>query len=460
MKKRIIAGTLGVLLSVQSHATDLMEIYEQALSSDPIFKQAYSTYMSNKEALPQARAALLPSLLGTGGQISKTQNQFGQNSFTGGVIPLRQSFYTYAYNLTATQAIFNYQSWMQIKLAKDSVKAAQATFNSSAQDLILRTAQAYFNVLLAKDTLRFTQAEKRANKRQLEQAQQRYKVGLDAITSVYEAKAAYDETVAREIADKNNLINRFEDLRKLTNHTYESLAPLRNGKIPLINPEPNNVNEWVDVALKQNYQLLSAKYSALAAKKNIQVQAGQNYPTINVQGNYQDSKTNAITVVGNQKTASVTLNLSFPIYQGGLVLSQTRQANYDYQTASEAFEESYRNTLVNTRIAYNNILDGIEKIKADRQAIISAENSLSSTEAQFKVGTRTMVDVLDAQQRLFRTQLQLSTDQYTYIQSILLLKQSAGTLNANDLAQINSWLSTNRSFSPGAKPTYKKNSST
>ncbi|GGI93038.1 TolC family outer membrane protein [Legionella impletisoli] len=442
MKKTLLCLLLSSGLFSNVFATDLMDVYQQALENDPTFKAAYSTFMSNTELLPQARSGLLPQLSASG-QVSRNDINVRAGNFSS-----EQTYNSHMWQLTASQAIFNYKTWSQVQQAKASVKAAHATFNSAAQDLILRTATAYFDVLFARDTLNFAEAKLRANKRQLEQAQQRFNVGLDAITSVYEAKAAYDQSIAEVISAKNNQVNQSENLRKLTNYVYEELAPLRNSRVPLISPEPNDVNEWIATGLKQNYNLLASKYSLQAARENVKALSAGNWPTLSLQGNssrtYNTGSSSNFFVPASQQTSSVALALNLPFYQGGLVQSQTRQAQFDFQTASEQLERTYRDVAVNSQIAFNTIIDGISKVKADRQTIVSQKNSLESTEAQFEVGTRTMVDVVTAQQRLFEAQEQLARDQYGFIKAILHLKYLAGTLNVDDLAEVNSWLNTRR----------------
>ncbi|KTC88445.1 TolC family outer membrane protein [Legionella cincinnatiensis] len=446
MKKLLFCSLLALGLLPQAFATDLMDIYHQALENDPVFKNAYDTYMANAEALPQARSALLPQV-GISGQA--TRNFFHVND---GFFTIQDTYYnSRMWQISASQAIFNFQAWAKVQQAKASVKAAQALFNDAAQDLILRTAKAYFDALYAQDTLNFAEAKKRANKRQYDQAQQRFQVGLDPITSVYEAKAAYDQSVATVIASRNNQINQNENLRKLTNHVYDSIVPLRNGKIPLIKPEPNYADQWVDTGLKQNYKLLSAKYNLEVARENVKALSAGNWPVISLQGNTAETTNSLNTTTdnnpllpANQKQSTVGLALNFPVYQGGLVRSQTRQAKHNFQAASEQVEQAYREVVVNSRIAFNTITDGISKVKADRQSVISQRNSLDSTEAQFEIGTRTMVDVVNAQQRLFEAQNLLANDQYNLINAVLTLKYQAGTLNANDLELINSWLETTR----------------
>ena len=434
-----------------AHATDLMDVYRQALENDPTYKAAYSTYMSQSEAIPQAWAALLPQL-----NISALAGR-SQQEVKSASINVQQPYQSDQWKVSASQAVFNYQAWSQVQQAKASVKAALATFNSSAQDLILRTSSAYLDLLFARDTLNFAEAKKRANKRQLEQAQQRFNVGLDAITSVYEAQAAYDQSVAEVISAQNNLFNKSDTLSKLTNHVYEYVSPLRDSKIPLIRPEPNNVDEWVSTGIKQNYNLYAAKFNLQAARDNIKAQSAGNWPTFAIQGStyttHNDTGmtssaasnfTNSIFIPSKQSLSNVSLTMNFPVFQGGLVASQTRQAQYNFQTSSEQMEKIYRDVVVNSRIAFNTIKDGISKVKADRQTVHSQKNSLESVQAQYQVGTRTMTDVVTAQQRLFQAQEQLAGDQYNLINALLNLKYLAGTLNVNDLEEVNSWLTTAR----------------
>lgn len=419
-------------------AADLMEIYHVALYNDPVFKVAFSNYMSSSEAIPQARAALLPHL-----DISSYAGRSKANVVGGGF------FTNSTYNLTswqinATQAVFNYHAWQLISQAKASVKVAQAKFNTAAQDLIMRVTNAYLDVLLAQDTLNFQEIKKRANKRQYEQVNERFKVGIDAVTSVYEAKAAYDQAISDVIMAKNNLINHKENLRRFTNHVYEHLSPLKDGQIPLVYPEPRNIDEWVSIGLKQNYSLIAAKYAMMAARENVKTKSSENWPTFNLKGSTQSTDyfggPTSLFVPNHFDTTSITMNVTFPVYQGGLVASKTRQAKYQFQNKNDQLEKIYRNVVVNSRIFYNKIIDGISKVKADKQTIISRINQVTSTSAQFEAGTRTMIDVTNAQQRLCESQVTLAKDQYLLIKSQLQLKYLAGTLNANDIEKINSWL--------------------
>ena len=448
---------LSAMYASQLHATDLMDVYRQSLKNDPTFKAAYDTYKAQSEAVPQAWAALLPQLT-LSAQAGRSEQEIRSNA-----IDLKQPYNTNQWKINASQAIFNYQAWSQVQQARASVKAALATFNDAAQNLILRSSGAYLTLLYARDTLNFAEAKQRANKRQLDQAQQRFNVGLDAITSVYEAQAAYDQSVAQVISAKNNLINQGENLSKITNHTYEHISMLRDNKIPLIKPEPNNVDDWVATGLKQNYNFFAAKYNLQAARDNIKAQSSASWPTFAIQGTtttvHNDTGGSGFVNPGNpiptnfadslfipakQAQSGVALTMNFPAFQGGLVLSKTRQAQYNFQASGDQLEKVYRDVIVNSRIAFNTIIDGLSKVAADRQTIVSQTNSLDSVQAQYGVGTRTMTDVVNAQQNLFEAQKQLASDQYDLINALLNLKYLAGSLNVNDLEEINSWLATTR----------------
>ena len=436
-----------------AHLPDLIDVYQQALANDAVFKKAYSDYMATKENLPQALSSLLPNI-----SLQGNIGYYNVQNASGIIVTIGSSSFNYrqrSYTLSVTQPILNWPLWKSLSQASYVVKQALAAYDDAAQDLIIRTSTSYFSVLQAEDNLKFTKSQLRANGRSLDQAKQRFKVGLDAITSVYEAQAAYDSSRSLVIAAQNNLTNQYESLRLLTNHTYSNLAPLKRTHVPLVRPEPQNIDKWTQTAIQQNFSLKSAQFAVLAAKEKIEVENSGHLPTLSFNASYNKTDNNASNsfVNVNRQTGIAQFDLKFPIYQGGLVVSKTRQAAYNHQSAQETFESSYRSMIVNTRVAYNTIIDGISRIQADRQAVKSAQNSLDSTDAQFKVGTRTMVDVVTSQKNLFQAQTQLASDQYSYIVASLNLKYLAGTLSVSDLQEINHWLRTNRAY---GKPTKQR----
>ena len=460
LKQLCLILCLNLGLIPRLFAADLLDVYLQALDNDPIFKAAYSLFMSDSQNVPRARAPLLPQL--TVNALTSVNHQnvnagllISQDDAlrSGGALDevafiIDESYRTMTWQFSASQAIFNFKAWAEVQEAKASVKAANAIFNDAAQDLLLRVTAAYLNVLFSYDTLAFTEAKKRANKRQFEQATQRFNVGLDAITSVYDAQAAYDKAVAQAIEAENNVTNTGEELRKLTNHVYNHLAPLRDQKIPLIRPEPDNVDDWVATGLKQNYKLFAAKYRMEEKREKIKTKAAGNWPILAVKGSMVRTRNEAQSanffIPATQQISSLALTLDYPIIQGGLVLAETKQAQFDFQSASQELEQAYRDVMVNSRVTFNTINNGISKIKADRKTLFTQTASLESTEAGFFVGTRNMVDVVGSQERLFLAQQELASDQYGVINVILKLKYVAGTLSVADLEEINSWLSTER----------------
>jgi outer membrane protein len=419
-------------------AADLIDIYRAALNSDPIYQAAVSTRLSQREAIPQSVAALLPNISAQA-NISNNYQNITQPPTTGQPNGL-SNFQSQGYNISIRQPLINVNDWLAVKQANNTGKQADLTLAAAAQDLIFHVATAYFNVLSAQDTLRFTQAEKAANSKQLNQAQKRVQVGLDALTSVYEAKAAYDKSLATEISAENTLRNNQEALRQLTGQTYSFIKAFTK-KIPLQNPQPNNIERWINAATQNNLKLMAARYGVEVAREKIKLQASGHLPSLSLIGSYGKTDTfNNVPSLLNKNGGTLGLELDVPLFAGGAVSSKTRQAQYDFQTASANLDNTYRLIIINTRQKYNDVLADISKIKAEQQAIKSAQLSLDSTEESYKAGTRTIVDVLIAQQNLYDAKRSAASDQYNYLLDTLLLKQAAGSLKPDDLVQINKFL--------------------
>ncbi|MEM1243466.1 MAG: TolC family outer membrane protein [Pseudomonadota bacterium] len=429
------------LFSAHVNAANLLQVYRQALKSDPTFKAAEAQYLAATQLYPQARALLLPNILVTAETGYNRFEAFRTGFF--GLNPKVENFPNNQIDITFSQPIIDFGAFYNLKDADFQVKSAAATFAAAAQDLMTRTAFAYFDVLQAEDTLRFTQAEKEATAKQLDQAEQRFKVGLDAITSVYNAQATYDSIIAQEITAKNDVLNAKERLREITGIYYNNLAKLKPG-FPLITPNPINVERWVEASEKQNFEVVAARFTAASQRENIQVQFAGYLPTLNLVSSYNRTQSNLSGDIAVQDTAQgrVGLSLNMPIYQGGLITANTKQAEYQYEQSLQDLEQTYRRVMVNTRQTYNNVIAGISRVKADRQTVVSQQASYDSTAAALKVGTRTIVDLLIVQQQLFDAQRQLAVDQYAYINDVLTLKQLAGTLSYKDIEVVNTWLYT------------------
>lgn len=455
---KIFAIAVASSFVVSVTAADLIDVYKQALVSDPAFKQAKAEWLAQRENLPISRASLLPQLSATGSVGRSYDNVEGGYSGEGS-----SRFYknTSSFSLSLTQPIFNFSSWASVREAGASVKQAEAGFAAASEDLLLRVASAYFAVLQSQDVLRFTREQKKAVGEQLRQQKQRYEVGLIPITDVNDAQASYDSVVAQEIAAKNDLQDQEEKLQEITNVKYSGLNTLQ-GNLPLVRPSPENIEKWVSTAEQQNYDLLAARYAAIAARENVSVQEGGHLPTLNVSGGYDygyNSNANGSNHLSRDKSLSGGVSVNIPIFQGGAVSAQTQQSGYLYQKAVATQEKVHRSTVSSTRQAYLGVISGISKIKADRQVVKSKMSSLVSRQNSYAAGLRTIVEVLQAQSDLYDAEKTYAIDQYNYLLQTLTLKSLAGILSVGDLEKINHWLEksgklldTNMAATPQSSP--------
>ncbi|MBN1684117.1 MAG: TolC family outer membrane protein [Gammaproteobacteria bacterium] len=420
-------------------AIDLLQVYQQALQNDPTYKAAEAQQMVEVEAVPQSIALLLPQLAleGSAG-LSRTDKRGNIETYpptTRETVKQRGV----GYSLDLQQSIFNFPNWQKLAAAQDSVKAANATYNAAVQDLMNRAVQAYFGVLQAQEILKYTQAEKRAIYEEYIRANQSFKVGLNTITDVYNAKAAYDETLAAYVAAQNDLENKKEDLRAITNQLYQQFSELKD--FTPAPPSPADIEKWVTKSASQNWQLVAARYNTMAAHKQIAEAQGGHLPALGLEAKY-GNQYNRTFGQGNErdKTLSADMQVTMPIFSGGGITSKVRQAMANYELVSQEQEKTYRDVMNTARKSYLGVMSSISKIQADKQAIISNQSSLEGTKEGYKVGTRTMVDVLNAQRALYEAQKNYAIDRYQYIFSSIALKEAAGTLNVNDLKIVNNWL--------------------
>ncbi len=422
MKKTITSLIIGIACaagSTFSYAEDLKSVYEQAKMNDPMVLKAQAQYMAAKEDITQARATLLPHLSG-----SASRTQHSDNT------------YSNSYGLSLSMELYHHDSWLRLDNAKKSAHRSDVTFQAAKQELIVRVTQAYFNVLKAKDDLEFTNTEKAAIERQLEQTKQRYSVGLTAVTDVHEAQAQYDNAVTAEIRAQNNVFNAEEALRVITNVYPRDLNGLNTERFGASRPIPDSANEWQQTAEAKNLDIIAQKITVDIAKENINIAQAGHYPTVDFSGSFGGSEFEDVT-----DKNSLGISISVPIYSGGATSSRVRQSQSNYVAASQDLQRTHRDVVRKARNGYNTVITSVSSIKALEQALISAESALKATEAGFEVGTRTIVDVLDSTRNLFNAKRNLSSTRYDYVQAILALKQAGGTISEKDIADINQGLS-------------------
>lgn len=425
------------------HANDLMRVFDLAAQNDAAIRAAAYARDASLEARPQARAALLPQLTGSYdyGYADTEARYSGEGHVldpeTGQLVEATNRNYGTEETLSVTlsQSVFSLENWRRLQQADSQVALAQTTFRAAEQDLVLRVAEAYFGVLDARDALRSAQAEKAAVERQLEQARKRFEVGLSAITDVQEAQARYDLTVASELQGQQALAAAREALAEITTVQPGELASLQED-IPLPAPNPDSVASWVEYALEGNLDLLAARLNYDIAARGVQVARSGHLPTVGLQGQYRDFTLESGSFPQEGDSSSVTLGVTLPIYSGGAVRSSVREAIATREQRRAEQDGSARLVERNTRDAYQGVITGAAQVKAFKQAVVSSATALEASETGLEVGTRTAVDVLNAQQQLYAAQRNYFQSRYNYLLSVLRLKAAAGRLGTADLAEI------------------------
>jgi len=427
----MVMALIGAVGAFPVQAQDLLVVYDLALQNDPKLREAKQRRESVRERKAQAKALLLPNLglSGSADLIDKDNKGRADESYNQNKL-----------SLSLQQPLYHRDYWIQLRQADNAIAQAEAEYAAAELDLMLRTANAYFDVLGAQDDLKFRVAEREATGRQLEQAQQRFEVGLIAITDVHEAQAAHDGARANEIQAQTQLDNAWEALREIIGDSSEPLARLGES-ITLTPPDPQDIDKWAEMALKQNYAVVAAIESVEALKKDIQVKHSGHYPTLDLVGSHSIFRSSSGSATSaDSDTSSIGLQLNLPLYAGGSVTSQTREARFDYLAAQEVLDQQRRAVNRQVRDAYRGVVSSISRVKALKASTISAESALKSTQAGFDVGTRTMVDVLNVQRNLFQARANYARSRYDYILNALRLRQAASLLGRDDLVRINAWL--------------------
>ncbi|MGX9462078.1 outer membrane channel protein TolC [Shewanella sp. A14] len=421
----LYAALAFAIAAPAAQADDLLQIYQQALTSDPIVLQAKAQRDALYESIEENRAPLLPSISANVGY-AKAWNDpaVDTDGFTGGV------------NLT--QVIYDHSAWVGLDVAEMAASQADSAYASTLQSLITRVTKAYFDVLTAKDNFEFQGAEKAAIERQLEQTKQRFAVGLTAITDVHEAQAQYDLASALEILAQNTLDNSYEALREITGIDHKSINILDTNRFSAGSPAPATSADWLKMAETNSLDLMTQRIAKDIASETIKLYKAGHMPSLNFNAGYNKGQDQ--TPGPDYDNTNIGVTLSIPLFEGFKVTSQVKQAQFQYVEASEKLEQTHRSVTKSVRNNFNNVNASISSIKAYEQSVISSESALKATQAGFEVGTRTIVDVLNRTRDLYDSKRQLSEARYGYINSILALKQAAGTLNEDDVISINSGL--------------------
>ena len=422
------------LVSGMARAESLQDIYDAALQSDPQLATAEASYEAALQAKPLAKSAYLPQINASAG-ISQLDLAYtdANPSFQD------SDFNRSNWGIRLNQAIYNRGYWAQIDQADSGIAQAEAQILAERQGLIIRVATAYFDELTAREALNTANAEKTAVGRQLEQAKEKFDVGLIAITDVHESQASYDLTVANAIAAQAQLDISHESLRAITGTNTDTLDLLGKDDVALTKPNPADIDDWVTSAKENNLQLKAANYAVASAKLNVKAERSGHYPTLGLVAQYGSQDDDGGQQQGVIDSSSIGLDLVIPLYSGGRTTAQVKQAKSQYKQAQMAQELALRSAIQQVRASYLSVISSISQVGALKQALASTQTAAEAAQAGYDVGTRTSVDVLLALQQTYRAQLNYSKARHQYILSHLRLKQAAGTLTEDDLSDLKKW---------------------
>lgn len=448
--KQGLLAVITTLAAAQISATEtLNDIYESALRNDPVLRAARASFNADRETKNIARGALLPQLAVSGDykrtEINDASNStifIDNNPVNSGATGRIDSDET-SYGVSLSQALFDMPSWYNFKSGKALGKSAQAQFAADQQSLIIRVSEAYFNVLRAYDNLQTRSAEERAIKRQLEQTRERFEVGLLPVTDVHEAQAVFDDAAVNKLEARGALNIAFEGLQVLTGQNHDNLAGLTDAFVAT-HPQPLNHQDWVDFAISNNYQLKVADLGKDAAYNKAKAAAAARLPKVTGRASYFDSDADGTRYTApfesQQDGHTFVISVTMPIWMGGAVGAQSRQAKQRSIASNQSYTATKRNVIQSSRSLHQLVMTNTARVKARKQSITSADSALQATQAGYEVGTRNIVDVLVAQRSLYQARRNYANARYDYILSMMRLKEVAGQLSPEDINQLNAWL--------------------
>ena len=433
MLNRCFFSAFLLYLTNQCFASSLKEVYELAIANDPELAAAEASFKAQEEIIVQRRAALLPSVSVGGG------STVGERWILSNDIPSEPSG-SHGWSASLSQPIFRIDSWYRFRQGKDLKAQAAANFAIAQQELIVRVTDSYLTILESQAALTSAKAERDAVKRQLDQVQQRFDVGLVAITDVLEAQAAYDSSIVAVIEREGAQSISFEALLRITGKTITEVSGIIED-MPITSPNPGSVEDWIERALTNNFRLKAAKEGLRASEKDVQIARSGHLPTINASAVWSHNVTEGRTFLGSKtNTRSYSINVNLPLYQGGQVRSASRQAVFNLASAQENFDYLQRTTVENTRNLFTAIKTDVARVRARERSIESSQSALDATKTGYEVGTRNIVEVLQAQRQLYLAQFQYASARYQYIRDNIRLKEIVGNLSPADVYSLDQFV--------------------
>lgn len=429
--------------------TDLVEVYQDALKNDPQYKISEANLRATEKGVRISRSSLLPQVSASASKGMSDYDYSGQGLDGSPSVPFSNEVDSTTYRVQLSQSLFDWSRWVALEQAELRVRAAELSHAASLQDLMTRTAQAYFQTLSRKEILEATRSEKEALQKQLDLTREQFESGLSTATDFLDAQANFDQAQVSELLAENEYTNAMETLREITGQYYSELEAAGN-EITLTPPTPANIDDWMRAAREANLTLKAKQFDVRVAREDVKRNRSGHYPTADLNVTYSDQETETDRFFPVQNVGQNTLNMqdgyqagitvTIPLFSGFRTSAETEQSKQNYLRTTHELDQSDRLVQKNARMAYTNLLTSIKSFEANKRAYESSINSLESTQEGYQAGTRNIVDVLIATRSAYSAQRNMIRAKYDYLISSLQLKAAAGTLTENDIEAVNSLL--------------------
>lgn len=444
MRRKLLPLLITAALSSQAQAADLLTITRDALENNAELASSRSIYSSVEAARDAERGDLLPQIGATAdimhNEAIESQSRPGSGTIPPGSTTAGSDRYrTTSVGVSASQALFDATNWHQLQRANEEITQQQMVFEADRQQLFNDVATAYFEILRARDVLTARESQETAINRQLEQAQEQFEVGLIAITDVHEAQAAADLARAQRISAESDLQVSFEALERLTGQRYESIDGLSE-ELPIEAPQPTSRDNWVTMAIENSPLVRAAEAAVRVSRADVDVSRAGHLPTLHAEAGYSYADNDIDGVEGHDEVAQIGLSATLPIFTGGRTSAQVNQMTYLLESTQYDFEAQRRDTVQQVRSLYTQVSNDVQTVAAQRQAIVSNRSALEATRSGYEVGTRNIVDVLNAEQSLYNALANYAEARYTYVTDMIALRRQAGVLDTDSIQALNEWL--------------------
>jgi len=439
--RRLLFVLVASALGAQAQAADLATIARDAMKNNADLASSRATFKSVEEARDVQRGDLLPQVNATANAANNRTFESQTSTARAGASPNDDNYNSASVGIEATQALFDATNWYELQRAEEQIGQQALVLEGERQQTLYDVAEAYFNILQARDILAAQVAQEKAISRQLEQAREQFEVGLIAITDVNEAQASYDLARAQRIAAESDLQVSFESLERLTGKRYDAISTLSE-TLPIEVPQPSSRDAWVTLAMDNSPILLAANQAIEVANRDVDVARAGYLPSLDAYASYDYADSDNEYLVGESSGAEIGLRGSWAIFNGGSTSAQINSNTYQLEATQYDFESQRRLTIQQVRSLYTQVVNDVETVEAQQQAIVSNRSALEATRSGYEVGTRNIVDVLDAEQRLYTALANYAEARYSYVIDLLALRRESGILETATLQALSEWLQT------------------